>query len=48
MGGDDINQENIHLDDFLTLLKEFLNSELKRDELKIKLSEEDIKLLKTF
>lgn len=46
MGGDEINQENIHLDDFLTLLKEFLNSELKRDELKIKLSEKDIKLLK--
>ncbi len=46
MGGEDINQENIHLDDFLTSLKEFLNSELKRDELKIKLSEKDIKLLK--
>ncbi len=46
MGGEDINQENIHLDDFLTSLKDFLNSELKRDELKIKLSEKDIKLLK--
>jgi len=46
MGGEEINQENIHLDDFLTSLKEFLNSELKRDELKIKLSEKDIKLLK--
>ena len=47
MGGEEINQENIHLDDFLTLLKEYLNSELKRDELKIKLSEKDIKLLKS-